>query len=145
MACIKRKSSYYSSLALMICACHAACADEVRSRSTHIGFLYPNGVDVLGYSIEDKLGDHLYQYYTFGYPALASIGISYYANYTGNGLSASIGTGIGYLNQANGSIAYQWQLPPDKESCFVKFGIGYAESLVFSGAFPVLSLEKRWQ
>ncbi|MDO8312969.1 MAG: hypothetical protein Q7T25_13630 [Sideroxyarcus sp.] len=139
------KRGLYCFLALMIYAGAGVCEelDGNRSRSMHAGIFYPNGVDIVGYTIEDKLSDNLYRYYTFGFPALASIGISYYKNYAGDGLTASIGTGIGFLNQVNVSVAYQWQIRQNKEPAFVKLGLGYAESLVAHGAFPVLSFEQR--
>ena len=140
------KGGFYCFLTLIIYAGAGACEelDGTRSKSMHFGMLYPNGVDMVGYTIEDKLSDNLYRYYTFGFPSLASIGISYYKNYAGDGLAASIGTGVGFLNQVNGSVAYQWQVQQSKESAFIKLGIGYAASLVFNGAIPVLSYEQRF-
>ncbi|MDP2760115.1 MAG: hypothetical protein Q8O64_06870 [Sideroxyarcus sp.] len=133
-----------AALALFVCAGDCEGADETRATSMHLGMLYPNGVDVVGYTIEDKLNDNLYRYYTFGFPALASIGVSYYKNHAGNGLTASMGTGVGFLNQVNGSVAYQWQVQQSKEPAFIKLGVGYAASLVFNGVIPVLSYEQRF-
>lgn len=146
MASNTEKGSFYCVMALVLFACAGVCegAEETRTKSMHFGMLYPNGVDMVGYTIEDKLNDNFYRYYTFGFPSFASIGISYYKNYAGDGLTASIGTGVGFLNQVNGSVAYQWQIQQSKESAFIKLGIGYAASLVFNGAIPVLSYEQRF-
>lgn len=146
MASPTNKRSFYCVMALVLFACAGAgeSAEETRTTSMHLGMLYPNGVDVVGYTIEDKLNDNFYSYYTFGFPSLASIGISYYKNYAGDGLTASMGTGIGFLNQVNGSVAYQWQVQQSKEPALIKLGVGYAASLVFNGVIPVLSCEQRF-
>lgn len=117
--------------------------EEEVSRSQHIGVLYPNGVDIVGYTVEHRSGDHLYSYYTFGFPALAAVGISYYQAHDSQGWTASAGTGIGFLNQVNFSVAYQWPMTSGKTPAFLKLGAGRFGSLVGKGAFPVLSLEWR--
>jgi len=108
-----------------------------------LGLLYPNGADIAGYTVESKkLGnDNIYYFYTFGFPAMASAGVSYYENYAGSGLAASLGVGLGYLSMAHGSIFYQWQI---KDSDYVKLGAGLSSTLVYNGAFPVLSYEHRF-
>ncbi len=110
----------------------------------HAGFLHPNGVDLFGYSTEIQFSEHLYRYYTFGFPSLAAIGLNYYQSYTGDGVFASMGTGLGFLNQGNVSVGYQWQvLQKNQAPAYIKFGVGYAGSLVFNGAYPVISFEQR--
>ena len=114
----------------------------MNTRSYHLGFMYPNGADIAGYTHEHQINDKLYRFYTFGFPAVASIGLAYYANYEGNGFASSIGVGLGYLSMIHGSIAYQWKI---EEADYVKLGAGIATSLVYNGAFPVLSYEHRFQ
>ncbi len=116
---------------------------EDGGRSWHAGLFYPQGVDAVGYTVEKGLTEHLYGYYTFGFPALAAAGISYYQSYNGEGWTASAGTGIGFLNQGNFSLAYQWPLATDGDQMFLKMGIGYFGSLIANGPFPVLSIERR--
>jgi hypothetical protein len=128
----------YMALAPFACA----CADEGNMRSYHLGFMYPNGADVAGYTVEDRIKDNIYRFYTFGLPSIASIGVTYYENYEGNGLAASCGVGLGVLSMIHGSLAYQWQV---KETDYVKLGVGLATSLVYNGAFPVVSYEHRFR
>ena len=84
---------------------HAQADDSIRSM--HLGLLYPNGVDVAGYSVEKKISADVYRFYTFGFPSLAAVGLSYYRKYGGDGLTSAVGVGIGSV--LYGSIAYQWQ------------------------------------
>jgi len=106
----------------------------------HFGLLYPNGVDVVGYTVESKLTDYFYRYYTFGFPALAAVGLSYYGSYWGNGFTAAIGVGIGSI--LNGALAYQWQM--DK-SRYLKLGAGMTVGVAYGGVYPVLSYEYRFE
>ncbi len=87
----------------------ALCAAEERTAtaSVHAGFLYPNGVDLAGYTVEKSISDNVYYFYTFGFPSLAAAGLCYYADYEGNGLSGTIGVGIGSVLYA--SLVYQWE------------------------------------
>ena len=105
--------------------------------------MYPSGADIAGYTVESKeqSKDNIYYFYTFGFHAIASAGVSYYENYAGNGFAASLGAGLGYLSMAHGSISYQWQV---KDADYVKLGVGLASTLVYNGAFPVLSYEHRF-
>jgi len=143
------KTKMTTSISRMIfCCCVVALspfacagADEGNIRSYHLGFMYPNGADIAGYTVERKIKDNLYRFYTFGFPAVASIGVAYYANYEGNGFASSFGVGLGYLSMVHGSIAYQWKM---EEADYVKLGVGIATSLVYNGAFPVLSYEHRF-
>lgn len=134
-------------LPLLLISPHGACDTGAGTgdSSLHIGAFHPSGADIVGYSSEQQIGEHWFRYYAFGFPALAAIGINYYEHYSDNGLTASFGTGLGYFNQANLSISYQWKLQRHGANAyFVKIGLGYEESLVANGVFPVLSLEQRW-
>ncbi|MEO8330967.1 MAG: hypothetical protein ABI479_00920 [Gallionella sp.] len=115
-----------------------AAADEGRMRSYHFGLMHPSGVDFAGYTVEEKIRDDIYRFYTFGFPSIAAIGLTYYENYQGSGLAATVGVGIGSV--AYGSIAYQWEI---SEADFVKLGAGFTTSIVYNGAHPVLSYEHR--
>jgi len=111
-------------------------------KSYHLGVLYPAGADIAGYTVEHKIKDKLYRFYTFGFPAVASVGLAYYENYEGNGFVTSAGVGLGYLSMVHGSVAYQWKV---EETDYLKLGAGFATSLVYNGAFPVLSYEHRFR
>lgn len=110
-------------------------------RSYHLGLMYPNGADIVGYTVEHKIKGNLYRFYTFGLPSVASIGLIHYANYEGNGISTSFGVGLGYLSMIHGSMSYQWKIA---ETDYMKLGVGLATSLVYNGAFPVVSYEHRF-
>jgi len=108
-----------------------AGADQSKVRSFHLGFMYPNGVDLAGYTVEKKIRDNFYSFYTFGFPSLAAAGIGYYRNYEGNGLSGAFGVGIGSVMY--GSLAYQLKIG---KMNFLKLG--------YSGVYPALSYEHRF-
>ncbi|NOX21260.1 MAG: hypothetical protein GXO99_08420 [Nitrospirae bacterium] len=108
--------------------------------SFHVGFLYNNGVDLLGYTVERKLTDKLFFYYTFGIPALAATGISYYDDYHNNGFVATAGIGIGFLMYS--SLSYQWRVA-DRQ--YIKIGAGYGMTIESVGPYPVLSYEYRFK
>jgi hypothetical protein len=118
-----------------------AGADEENMRSYHLGFLYPNGADIGGYTVEKNIQNNLYSFYTFGFPAIASIGVSYYENYEGDGFATSAGVGLGYLSMFHASISYQWKI---EKADYIKVGAGLAATLVYNGAFPVISYEHRF-
>ncbi len=130
-------------LALSLLGATNAARGEGGGRSWHAGLFYPHGVDVIGYTVENSFTEHLYGYYTFGFPALAAAGVNYYQSYRGEGWVASAGTGIGFLNQGNYSLAYQWPLAAGADPTFLKLGVGYFGSLIANGPFPVLSFERR--
>ena len=113
---------------------------ENSTSSVHAGFLYPNGVDLAGYTNEARLTGYnkLYRYYTFGIPALAAAGIAHYQDYNGNGLMVSGGAGIGFIVQA--AAAYQWQLAHKQ---FIRLGAGWAAGIAYSGFYPAISYEYR--
>ena len=96
-----------SSLLLVFSITHAGAADEA-VRSFHVGVLHPNGIDLLGYSVERHMDNKLYWYYTIGVPSVLAIGITHYSNHDGNGLTATLGAGLGYSLYA--AIAYQLKL-----------------------------------
>ncbi len=104
-----------------------------------MGFLYPNGVDVVGYTVEKRIGNDFYGFYTFGFPSLAAAGLSYYSDFEGSGLSGTIGIGIGFV--LYGSLAYQWKI---SGMHYIKTGAGYATGIVYTGVYPVLSYEYRF-
>ncbi len=117
----------------------SAADDAEGARSLHAGFLYPNGVDVAGYTVEKRIGSDFYRFYTFGFPSLAALGLSYYSHYEGSGFSGTIGVGIGFV--LYGSLAYQWKIA---EMHYLKTGAGYATGIAYTGVFPVLSYEYRF-
>jgi hypothetical protein len=138
-----RYTSVFKSWPLII-FCYAAVAgagemDNVQVKSVHLGLVHPAGVDVLGYSVEKELGNGLYSFYTFGFPALAAMGFSYYEQYGGNGFTATAGVGIGFI--LYGSAAYQWQIG---QRHYLKFGAGLGTGVSYNGAYPVLSYEYRF-
>ena len=116
-----------------------AVADEGEMRSFHLGILHPNGVDFVGYSVEEKFKNDIYYFYTYGFPSIAALGLAYYANHEDDGLTGTFGIGIGSVMY--GAIAYQWKI---KATHFVKLGAGVTTSIVYTGAFPVLSYEHRF-
>lgn len=133
-------------LALALIAASVCLASSVNAApdgevpSWHAGFLYPNGVDVAGYTLERKLDSHesLYRYYTFGIPSFAAMGVSYYENFSGNGLVASAGAGVGFVFHT--SVSYQWRISANQ---YIKMGAGYATGVSYAGTYPALSYEYR--
>lgn len=128
----------------LIASCHAetVAAEEIdppRVSSTHLGLMHPEGVDVAGYSAERKFTQDIYSFYTFGFPSLAAMGLTYYEQYEGSGFSATAGVGVGFVMY--GSVAYQWRIG---QQDYLKFGAGLAAGVAYSGAFPVLSYEYRF-
>lgn len=123
-----------------VTAAQADPAPQGRTASFHAGLLYPNGVDVAGYTVERELRPGVYRYYTFGVPSLAAAGVAYYGNYGGNGVTATAGVGIGSVMYA--SLAYQIRVG---EAHFVKLGGGVTTGIAYTGAYPVLSYEFRYQ
>ncbi len=119
----------------------ALCAAEERTAtaSVHAGFLYPNGVDLAGYTVEKSISATIYYFYTFGFPSLAAAGLCYYADYEGNGLSGTIGVGIGSVLYA--SLVYQWKIATKQ---FLKTGAGFTTGIAYTGAYPALSYEYRF-
>jgi hypothetical protein len=124
---------------IMLILCNQVQAADDATRSYHGGFFHPNGLDLVGYSVEKKISEGIYRYYTFGIPSGAAIGYNYYSDFRGNGLNATIGVGIGVLFTT--SLAYQFHL--DKENYF-KIGAGYTANVGYEGVFPVLSYEQRF-
>lgn len=124
---------------MMFVLCFPVEAADDKTKSYHYGLFHPNGLGIFGYSVEKKIDDRIYRYYTFGLPSGASIGYSYYSNFNGDGLTATIGIGIGIV--FNTSIAYQFHLGREK---YVKVGAGYTTNISYTGMFPVLSYEQRF-
>jgi len=117
---------------------YAQCGESVKS--IHLGFLYPNGVDVAGYSVERQISADVYRFYTFGAPSLAAIGLSYYGDFEGDGFTSTVGIGIGSI--LYGSVAYQWQADTLH---YWKLGAGLTAGVAYSGVYPVLSYEYRFE
>ena len=117
----------------------SATAAEGELRSYHIGLLHPNGVDVVGYSVEKRIGDKVYRFYNFGFPSLAAAGLSYYASYQGNGPTGTVGVGVGSVIYA--SLAYQWRFD---DRAYLKLGAGLTAGVAYSGPYPVLAYEHRF-
>jgi hypothetical protein len=119
------------------------CGDSLnkeRVSSFHLGFLDHNGVDLAGYTVEHKLKNGLYGFYTFGFPSIAAAGISYYFDYRNNGPVATIGVGIGSVMYS--SLLYQFRIA---DRHFVKVGAGYTTGIAYTGIFPALSYEMRFK
>lgn len=114
-------------------------ASAIESESYHFGFLHPDGVDIIGYSREKQISDSIYRFYTFGFPALAAIGINYYNNYTDHGINANIGVGIGSVAYA--SLNYRWVLSHNGR---IQLGAGYTTGIAYNGWYPVLSYESHF-
>lgn len=106
----------------------------------HAGFLDPNGVDLVGYSVEHDLSNNFHGFYTFGFPSLAAAGITYYGNYNGNGPAVTVGAGIGSVLYA--SLVYRLLVT---ERHIVKLGGGYTTGIAYTGLFPALSYELRFK
>lgn len=92
-----------------------------------------------GYSVEKEFSHNVYSFYTFGFPALAAIGLTYYQRYNGDGVTATAGAGIGFV--LYGSVGYQWRTGKQD---YIKLGAGLATGVAYSGAIPVLSYEHRF-
>lgn len=118
---------------------HAQENDAPHISSAHFGLVHPEGVDVAGYSVEQKFANNVYSFYTFGFPSLAAIGFSYYEQYAGNGLSATAGVGVGFV--VYGSVSYQLRIG---QQDFIKLGAGWGAGVAYSGGYPVLSYEHRF-
>lgn len=111
-----------------------------RTSSVHVGFLYPAGVDVAGFTAEVSLNGRWYWYYTFGVPSLAATGFSCYADYVGNGPVVTAGVGVGSVAYA--SVAYQLRVANNQ---FLKLGGGYTTGIAYTGLYPALSYEVRFR
>ena len=108
--------------------------------SYHGGLFHPNGVDLGGYSVEKGTPEGFHWFYTLGFPSVAAAGLSYYDDYAGNGKVATVGIGIGFA--AFASYSYQWHLG-DRQ--YLKAGLGLTSGIAYSGVFPVLSYERRFE
>jgi hypothetical protein len=137
---VVRRFSFCTLLAFLPFAC--AKAEQDQMSSYHVGIFYPNGADIVGYTVEKNITDKFYSFYTFGFPAIASIGATYYEKNTGDGFVTSAGIGLGYLSMFHASISYQWKI---ETSDYFKLGAGVAATLVYNGAFPVISYEHRFR
>lgn len=118
---------------------HAEANDIPHFSSAHVGLVHPEGVDVAGYSVENKIDRNIYSFYTFGFPSLAAIGFSYYEKYAGSGFSATAGVGVGFV--LYGSVSYQISAG---QYDFIKAGAGWGAGVAYSGWYPVLSYEHRF-
>lgn len=116
-----------------------AAAYDGGNASLHFGLLHPSGVDVVGYTVEKQFSSDVYGFYTFGFPSIAAIGLNYYADYDANGLTSTIGIGVGSV--LYGSVAYQVHVNDEQ---YLKIGAGYTTGIAYSGAYPVFSYESRF-
>jgi hypothetical protein len=114
--------------------------DVVDEQSFHLGFMHPNGVDAAGYSVEKKFNNSIYSFYNFGFPSLAAMGFTYYEEHKGNGLTATAGVVIGFI--IYGSIGYQCKI---EQQHYLRFGAGLATGVAYSGMYPVISYEYRFE
>lgn len=120
-------------------AAYGDSSPQGRTASFHVGFLYPNGIDLAGFSVEHELSHSLYWYYTVGLPSIAGAGVTYYDDFNDNGLAATIGVGIGSVLYS--SLVYQVRVA-DKQ--FIKLGVGYTTGIAYTGVYPALSYEYRF-
>ncbi len=124
---------------LLFSIAQASAADDT-VRSFHFGVLHPNGASFFGYSVETRMDRNLYWFYTFGLPTVAAIGISYYSNYEGNGVTGTLGTSLG--SYIYGSIAYQVKLGNGN---FLKLGAGVSNGFSYDASeHPVIAYEHRF-
>ena len=131
---------YIFLILLTILFCSQAIASDEETASYHFGFIHPNGLDMAGYSVEKKISEHTYKFYTFGIPSFAAIGVSYYHNYSDNGMTATASLGLGTLFSA--SVAYQFKVD---RNIYFKLGASYTSNIAYNGFFPVLSYEQRFK
>jgi len=119
-------------------ACVAAAGTPHKAASFHAGLFHPNGVDLFGYSVEERTPQGLYWYYTLGFPSIAAIGLSSYGDYRAAGPFITGGIGIGSI--LYGSLGYQWPLGGNQ---YLKAGAGLTTGINYEGAFPALVYERR--
>ena len=122
------------SLLLFLSIAQTAAAEELEN-SFNFGFLHPSGINLLGYTVEGHIDHKLYGYFTIGVPSLFAIGITHYSNHDGNGVTATLGAGLGYWLYA--SIAYQVKLGNKN---FLKLGA----SLALATYYPYVSSEESY-
>ena len=125
---------------LILFASVQVCSSDDGMSSYHYGLFHPNGLDVYGYSVETKISEGIYRFYSLGIPSGAAIGISYYQNYEGDGISATASAGLATLFAF--TLAYQIHLDGNN---YIKLGAGYTENLVYAGPFSVISYEQRFK
>lgn len=125
---------------ILLLLCGHVMASEERVSSYHYGIFHPNGIDVFGYSVEEKISANTYKYYSYGIPSFAAIGVNYYQNYTGSGITTSAGIGLGTL--FNVSVAYQIRASSEN---YFKIGAGFTSNIAYNGFFPVISYEQRFK
>jgi len=68
------------------------------------------------------------------------MGLGYHEEHGGSGISATAGVGIGFV--LYGSVAYQWKI---EQLHYLKLGAGLASGVAYTGVFPVLSYEYRFE
>ncbi len=108
---------------------------DASEKSFQLGLLPPSGANLLGYSVERHMHDTLYWYYTIGVPSVLAIGIIHYSNRDGNGLTATLGAGLGYSLYA--SIACPVK-PGNKN--FLKLG----EAIALATYYPYVSSDESY-
>jgi hypothetical protein len=89
-------------------ACAAGDGTPHKVSSFHAGLFRPDGVDLIGYSVEERTHQGMYWYYAPGFPPSAAIGLSYHGDYRASGPFITGGIGIGSI--LYGSLGYQWPL-----------------------------------
>lgn len=125
---------------IILLLCGQAVASNETIASFHYGVFHPNGLDIFGYSVEEKIAEGIYKFYTFGVPSFTAIGITYYQNYAGNGITTTASVGLGTL--FNASAAYQFKI---NATNYFKIGAGFTSNIAYNGFFPVLSYEQRFK
>lgn len=130
----------YTLLLALLCTTNLAVARDAAQTSFHLGLVHPNGVDVVGYSVEKKLSDRIYSFYNFGIPSFAATGLTFYQQYSGTDFTVTAGVGIGFVMY--GSAANQWKI---EQQQYLKLGAGLAAGVAHSGVIPVLSYEYRFE
>jgi len=116
----------------------AACFAESRHddiyKSFHFGTFSSTGADLVGYRTISPIVGGIYSYYSFGIPSIASVGLSFYENYRGDGIILTGGYGVATL--FNASASYQWKIKRDH---FIEVGAGYGLLFEGQGFIPIIS------
>jgi hypothetical protein len=136
------KDIFFILLILLFFSGNTASADApwgATERSLHLGLFHPNGVDVLGFSVEQQINSNEYWFYNVGIPSFAAVGYSYYQHHAESGFLLTTGVGIGFV--LYGSLAYQWLIKPQH---LLKLGAVWATGVAYTGALPVVSYEYRF-
>ncbi len=132
---MKVRNKWYLLSVMLFFSCIQASVADDSEHSIHLGILHPSGMDLFGYSVERHMNDKLYWYYTIGVPSVLAIGIIHYNNRDGNGLTTTLGIGLGFSLYA--SITYQLKLGNQN---FLKLGT----SILVATYYPYAPIEETY-